>query len=256
MIPKVIHYVWLSNDEKPQLIKDCMSSWSRIMPDYEIKCWNMDNIPHNNWVEEAIKAKKWAFASDYIRLYALFTEGGIYLDSDVLVKKRFDEFLEHKYFTSIEYNPKIFKDTGSFNFITTEGKKIDPGKKIVGLTIQAAIVGAEKEQECIREAMKYYEQNHFLKQDGTPDISTTAPNVMASVFEKRGFIYKNEKQILSNGSIFIYDTKTFASGLQYTHPDNYAIHVYTTAWQDWSFIQRIIRKFKLYVKKMLVKRNA
>lgn len=255
MIPKVIHYIWLSNDEKPQLIKDCMASWAKIMPDYQIKCWNMENIPHNIWVDEAIKAKKWAFASDYIRLFALYTEGGIYLDSDVLVKKSFDDLLHNDYFTSIEYNPKVFKETGSYKYVTKEGKKTDPNKKIVGLTIQAAIVGAEREQECIKEAMEYYETHHFLKPDGTPDLSTTAPNVMASVFEKYGFIYKNIEQNLNN-KIRIYDTKVFASGLQYTHPDNYAVHVYTTMWQDWKFYQRIVRRIKIFIKGLLITKNA
>ena len=256
MVPKIIHYIWLSGEEKPELIKNCMETWSKVMPDYEVKCWTMENIPHNDWVDEAIKAKKWAFASDYIRLYALYTEGGIYLDSDVVVKKNFDEFLKYPYFTSIEYNPKILKESGSDKKLKSDGTKRHPDDKIVGLTIQAAIVGSEKGQEQVKKAMEYYENHHFLKEDGTPDISTTAPNVMAAVLENYGFKYFNKEQILNNGNIAIFDTKVFASGLQYTHPENYAIHVYTTAWQDWSFSQRLVRKLKLFIKGILIKLNA
>ena len=36
MIPKIIHYVWLSGDEKPQVVKDCIESWRRNMPEFEI----------------------------------------------------------------------------------------------------------------------------------------------------------------------------------------------------------------------------
>ena len=50
------------------------------MPDYEIKEWNERNFDLNSvaWTKEAILKKKWSLASDYIRHYAIFTEGGIY----------------------------------------------------------------------------------------------------------------------------------------------------------------------------------
>lgn len=44
------------------------------------------------WVEDAYAQKKWAFCADYIRAYALFTEGGFYLDSDVIVNKNLIHF--------------------------------------------------------------------------------------------------------------------------------------------------------------------
>ena len=104
MIPKVIHYCWLSNDPFPEKIKLCMQSWKEIMPDYEWKLWNTENFDIENsipYVKDAFACKKWAFVADYIRLYALYTEGGIYLDSDVKVLKRFDDFLHHGFFLSL-----------------------------------------------------------------------------------------------------------------------------------------------------------
>ena len=72
-------------------------------------CWDAKkfDITSNTFVSEACQAKKWAFAADYIRLHALFTEGGIYLDSDVMVTKRFDEFLQHDFFTAVEHHKEI-----------------------------------------------------------------------------------------------------------------------------------------------------
>ncbi len=89
MIPKIIHYCWLSSEPYPEKIQNCIDSWKKILPDYEIKLWNMNNFDINSidFVKEACSVKKWAFASDYIRLYALYNYGGIYLDSDVLIKK-------------------------------------------------------------------------------------------------------------------------------------------------------------------------
>ena len=94
MIPKKIHYCWFSGDKKPVSIERCIESWKRVMPDYEIKEWDGNSFDFDSvlFVKQAIEARKWAFASDYVRLYALHTEGGIYLDSDVEVFKRFDCF--------------------------------------------------------------------------------------------------------------------------------------------------------------------
>jgi len=84
----------------PISVKHCINSWREHMPDYEIKCWSEDNfdVDSVDWVKEAIEQRKWSLASDYIRHYALYTEGGIYLDTDVKVFKSFDEFLNWDFF--------------------------------------------------------------------------------------------------------------------------------------------------------------
>ena len=77
MIPKIIHYCWLSNDPLPEKIKMCISTWKEIMPDYEIKLWITENFDVSSvpYVKEAFDSRKWAFAADYIRLSSLYTEG-------------------------------------------------------------------------------------------------------------------------------------------------------------------------------------
>lgn len=96
MIPKVIHYCWISGDPFPEKIQKCVDSWKRVLPDYEVVLWDYAKIHALNvrWCEEAIACKKYAFAADYIRFYALYNYGGIYLDSDVEVLKPFDDLLE------------------------------------------------------------------------------------------------------------------------------------------------------------------
>lgn len=95
MIPKKIHYCWLSNDAMPEKLQHCVESWKNNLPDYEIIKWDLKKFPLEKsiWVRQAYERKKYAFAADYIRLYALVTEGGIYLDSDVEVLKTFDDLL-------------------------------------------------------------------------------------------------------------------------------------------------------------------
>jgi mannosyltransferase OCH1-like enzyme len=44
-------------------------------------------------MKEAYEAKKWAFVSDYARLYICYTYGGIYFDTDIETIKPFDDLL-------------------------------------------------------------------------------------------------------------------------------------------------------------------
>lgn len=85
---------------KTPSVKRCIESWKKAMPDYQIKEWNESNFDLDSvvWTKEAIRKKKWSLASDYIRHYAIYTEGGIYMDTDVMVYKSFDEFLNFFYF--------------------------------------------------------------------------------------------------------------------------------------------------------------
>ena len=86
MIPKIIHYVWVGSAPKSDLILKCIESWKKYCPDYKIREWNNDDVSRidNAYVKEAFNCKKWAFVSDYLRLYALKTQGGFYFDSDLV----------------------------------------------------------------------------------------------------------------------------------------------------------------------------
>ena len=103
MIPKTIHYCWFSGDEKPDLVKRCIESWHKHLPNYNIKCWDGKSFDFDSvdYVREAMGIKAYAHASDYVRLYALYTEGGIYLDSDVEVFRSFDELLDNRFFSGV-----------------------------------------------------------------------------------------------------------------------------------------------------------
>lgn len=88
---KKIHYCWFGG-EKNDLVKRCINNWKIKLPDYEIIEWNESNIPQNiKYVNNALSIKKYAFASDYIRVWAILNFGGIYLDTDIEVIKDFSE---------------------------------------------------------------------------------------------------------------------------------------------------------------------
>ncbi len=106
MIPKKIHYIWFGGKPKPLLILNTIESWTQVLPDYEIVEWNEHNfdITIHPWMEKMYRLGKFAFASDWARLYVLQQHGGIYLDTDVEIIKPLDPFLRKSMFWGFEYD--------------------------------------------------------------------------------------------------------------------------------------------------------
>ena len=104
MIPKIIHYCWFGRGEKPELAKRCIASWRKFCPEFEIREWNEDNCDIHccPYVEEAYTSKKYAFVTDYVRLYAMYMCGGVYMDTDVEVVRSLDKFLSCRAFSGFE----------------------------------------------------------------------------------------------------------------------------------------------------------
>src|SRR5690625_506864 len=104
MIPKKIHYCWFGGKDIPSHLAKYIESWKKHCPDYEIVLWDERtfDIDSHPFTKSAYKNKKFAYVSDYVRAYALNKFGGIYLDTDVELKKNIDLFLEHEAFTGFE----------------------------------------------------------------------------------------------------------------------------------------------------------
>ena len=202
------------------------------MPDYEIKLWNTKNFDIESvpYVLEAYKARKWAFAADYIRMHALFTEGGIYLDSDVKVLARFDEFLDHSFFSSVEYHPTQLERTGTGKFIDADGHRT-ADQYISGLQIQAAVMGAEPHCAFVKDVLSWYEENHFDFSHNNPGETLLSPQIYARVAEKYGFIYKDIDQDLADG-IKIYRSEIFAGNKHEATSASRAIHLCAHSWHN------------------------
>jgi hypothetical protein len=222
-IPKKIHWCWLSDDPVPKKLQKCINSWKRIMPDYEIILWNKQRFDVNSvkFVNDAYLARKWAFAADYIRLHALYTEGGIYLDSDVKVFRRFDKFLQHSAFSSIEHHVGAKAWTNA----TKYGQSYN--------AVQAAVIGAEKGNEWIKLCMEHYLSTEFkLREDGSVNVDTS-PDIFAHYAHIHyGFNYNehyNHKQELKDG-IVIYPQKVFASAYTGATINSYALHLCNASW--------------------------
>lgn len=159
MIPKVIHLCWLSGDAFPASISKCLESWNEMLQGYDIWLWgkkpedcsclsNLNIIEKHFdlnstiWTKQAYDAKKYAFAADYIRLYALYNYGGIYLDADVVVYKNFDELLHLPYFIGCD-QIRAF---------------------------EAAVIGATKGCVWVKDILDTYHDKTFIQSDGSYDM--------------------------------------------------------------------------------------
>lgn len=157
MIPKKIHYCWFDRGEMPQLAKDCIASWHKYMPDWEYKLWNESNfdVDSTPYTKEAYSAGKLAFVSDYVRLWALEHEGGVYFDVDFEVYKPFDDLLHFHAFAGIE------------------GSKRNP--------VMMGVCASEAHGEWVTEMLHLYDGLHFLNPDGTPDLTTNVQRLTAAM---------------------------------------------------------------------------
>ena len=120
---KVINYCWFGNNPKPKIVIKCIESWKKMCPDYEIKEWNESNfdVNINDYVKAAYEKKKWAFVSDYARLWIIYNFGGFYLDTDVELIKPFEEdVFNYNGFFCME---KTMINTG-LGFFAKKGDKI------------------------------------------------------------------------------------------------------------------------------------
>lgn len=109
IMPKVIHYFWFGNNPKPEIVTKCIASWKKYMPDWEIKEWNESNydVQCCRYVEQAYKAKKWAFVSDYARFDILNRIGGLYFDTDVELLKPIPDCYFENPFTAVDSNGMV-----------------------------------------------------------------------------------------------------------------------------------------------------
>lgn len=216
MIPKTIHYCWFGRGKMPLFAKKCMESWKKLLPDFEIRQWDERsfNIESSRYVSEAYQARKFAFVSDYVRLYALYHEGGIYMDTDVEVVKPLHVFLQLPAFTGFE------STTGCIT----------------------GIMGSEKGGKWVKDLLDAYEDRHFVREDGSTDMITNVEYTNLLMASK-GLRFDNSKQDFP-GYVTIFPKEFFCpkawdTGQYEMTPDTHVIHHFLASW--WTPRQRCIR---------------
>ena len=215
-IPKIIHYCWLSGDSYPELVQRCMRSWKKKLPDYEFMLWDANRFDIHSvpWVEQACAAKKWAFAADYIRLYALYNYGGIYLDSDVEVLRSFDDLLDRKYFFGREHTPDRIENQDS---------------------IEAATFGTEKGLPFLKSVMAFYETHDYSGKNCFLN-TTTLPTVMARTLRE------NPVEVFPMDYFSPKNTRTLALEKS---KNTYSIHHFNGSWHSMAQQKHVALRTKL-----------
>lgn len=207
-IPKKIHYCWLGRNPKPKSVLKCIESWKKYCPDYEIIEWNEDNLDISShlYSKQAYDAKAWAFATDYFRLWIVYTHGGIYLDTDVQVIKPLDPLLENKAFMGFETEVHIASGLG---------------------------FGAEAGSPFLAENMKIYEDLSYLNEDGTYN-RLPAPEYSTKVARAYG-LTNDTGEIQKVLDLTCYPREYFApkeffTGRIHITRNTYTIHHYSATW--------------------------
>ena len=229
MIPKVVHFCWFSNDPFPVEIKICLDSWKRIIPDFEIRRWTYEDARAIGcqYINEALDKRKWAFAADVVRFYALWKERGVYMDSDILLRKRFDKFIPEKGFAT---------------FI--EG--------IVGQNVyklQAAFLIGEKGNVFCKDMYDMYNSRHFILPDGTLDM-TISPILMLDVAVRYGFKNEDCEQHLAPDIIVYpghYVIPSKKSDKTLRTPESFALHTLYGNWRH----RKLSRRLELLAKHII-----
>lgn len=205
MIPKIIHYCWFGAGSKSRLIKKCIASWQKYLPDYEFVLWNESNFDLSRYpfAKEAYDCRKYAFVADVARLHALTEYGGIYLDTDVEVLRSFDNLLALKAFIG-------FEQTG---------------------VIQTGVIGAEPHHHVIEEMLEYYIRRGGFDRvaDGTVANST----LFADYFKRTGIPLTDRTAHYESISLFA--SECFCPINQATQeivvtPQTYCIHYLAGSW--------------------------
>jgi mannosyltransferase OCH1-like enzyme len=236
-IPKKIHYCWFGGGKMSKDIVFSIKSWKSTMPDYELVLWDESKFDINSvpWVTEAYRKKKWALATDYIRLYAVYTEGGIYLDTDIYVLKRFDDFLSYDYFTSLE------KEDNTTIFENVINSNLDDIRHVGNVAFQSGLFGGIKGHPFLKDCMSWYEDRHFILPDGTLYEKIITPDIYAAIAQKYGFRYisqPNQAQKLQN-NMMILPSSAFTVGDSKITKESYAVHWWDESWRNKSPLDKL-----------------
>ena len=200
MIPKRIIYCWFGKKEKPENVQNCIKTWKEKMPDWEYLEINETNfdINYNEYAKKAYECKKWAYVSDVARLWALYTYGGIYMDTDVMVYKTLDEFLKYDFFTGFE----------------------QPHYPVT------ATMGCVKDNWLVKEMLDVYDTKEFVLHDNWHEYETNTV-IMSDILGK--YFDRDRMEYQEKDNMAIYPRETFCSG-QTIDENTYTRHLMFGSW--------------------------
>lgn len=224
----------------PQLALECIASWRKFLPDYEIWMWVETEFANANanansqfadkvmpfdvniipYTEEAYKQKKYAFVSDYARFWIMYKYGGIYFDTDVEVIRPMDDIIARGNFMGFEMDPDGENTPGKY--APSYCYAVNPG---LGF-------GVEAENGFINEMIGLYSSLQFSLELQYPWFKTVVAYT-TEILCQRGLENKKGNQQVCD--ITIYPSEYFApikpvSGRIHITENTRTIHRYMGSW--------------------------
>ena len=203
----------------PPLAEQCLASWKEHMPDWQIMRWDeetFDIAAAPLYVQQAYAARKFAFVSDYVRLWALEQYGGVYVDTDVKVLQSYEPLLSDTAFIGME-----------------ESLAHLPG---------TCVMGCEPHCQWVRDMLEGYKGVEFVKPDGSLDLTTNVQRmgvIMLKELTNEGLTnerYWKQNQYIDKWGLRVY-THDYFSPITSTRvmrktKNTYSIHYFAESWRD------------------------
>ena len=232
MIPKRIHYCWFGKAPLTKEAQKCINSWKKFMPDYEIIKWDESNFNINfcTYVQQAYQLKKWAFVSDVARFHILYTQGGIYFDTDVELIKSLEPIINNGGYIGLEKKEPI---------VSTISLEL-PANPGLGMAAPPGL-------ELFKEILHYYKTESFLDKQGNFSGKTVV-HITTETLIKHGLSNTKFPQFIDG--LFIYPDDYFCpldrnTGILNITNNTYSIHWFSASWLSNN------SKFKLMVKRLI-----
>jgi hypothetical protein len=196
-----------------------MSSWKAKLSEYDFVLWDTKRFDISSiiWTKQSFETQMYAFACDYIRLYAVYHYGGIYLDMDMEAIKSFDGFLQNDLMIAYENH--------------------------ISENIEAGCFGAAKGHPYIRKCMEYFENRNFCDPKLFPGILNMEktkrhdvidppilPEVMRIVLQES---FPSEKHLILSHDYFT--TKNIVTGKIEMTSNTVTVHHFATDYhsEEW-----------------------
>ena len=232
LIPKKIHYMWLGNTALPDNLKQCIDSWYKYCPDYEIIRWDESNydVHKNVFMSQAYDNQKYGFVPDYARIELLYEHGGIYLDTDVELQRNLDDLLYQEAFCGVEKWQVL-------NF--------------------GGCSGAVKGHKSLEPFLESWSKRELVRCDGTLDnVSSGLIDTMIAL--RGGYKVNGRNQTVNGMNIYSYDyfhPYDYMSGQLEKTNDTFSIHQFHGGWlgeKAREDNQKVIKQYKELMSKAVL----
>lgn len=207
---RIIHYCWFGKNKLPEHASRVIESWRRYAPDYEIRCWNENNFDVNGhpFTKAAYESGKMAFVSDYVRFWAVYNYGGIYMDLGSELIRDIDDL------------------TSLYECISAIEKST--------CTVNSGLLLACKEHDSfVGEMLNRYDDLQYVNSDSFR-ISHTVNEMFTELLEEKGFERRDKTQYIDKWIILSSDyfNPVYGVGGYHIKKNTYSIHRYTASWRE------------------------